>query len=397
MKKRLIVLLLALCFAFVGCKNQKTQEYSDTPISSLDAQNQFVVMNGFNIQETEKFFFGCGLLENYLHYYDKESHTSGILCADPSCIHDTESCWAYVEEGSNLSCYDGKLYFVARDAQSESNDYYLWRSDLTGTNRERVKRFDFLNVIVAYNPQRFVIHRGNLYILGSNAIVDAGDPKNRITLLSIPLDGSEEFTTILDRTVSDSFEVIPRFVENKVYYAEKSSFPNTIKLVSYDIAGKNTQTLWEGNDSDCVWGDFWVTEEEQCYLSGMSHGESVVWKLEGGELVKGFSREVGNTEEPWIPHLFGGLAVWSSYESEVRYISVKDLQGRTLYEGKLFPQTVPGVPGDPNKYQWGIVGGDGEKLIVNLHSFSEQGITSYMLSLDLRDNLKPTVLWSNEC
>ena len=94
---------------------------------------------------------------------------------------------------------------------------------------------------------------------------------------------------------------------------------------------------------------------------------------------------------------FGGLAVWSSYESEVRYISVKDLQGRTLYEGKLFPQTVPGVPGDPNKYQWGIVGGDGEKLIVNLHSFSEQGITSYMLSLDLRDNLKPTVLWSNEC
>ena len=44
----------------------------------------------------------------------------------------------------------------------------------------------------------------------------------------------------------------------------------------------------------------------------------------------------------------------------------------------------------------GIVGGDREKLILNLNNFLQSGMTNYMVMLDLTDNLKPTVLWSDE-
>ena len=72
------------------------------------------------------------------------------------------------------------------------------------------------------------------------------------------------------------------------------------------------------------------------------------------------------------------------------------LSGETVYEGALYPEAIPGIEEDPNTLGMGIVGGDRETLILNLNNFLQSGMTNYMVMLDLTDNLKPTVLWSDE-
>ena len=104
-----------------------------------------------------------------------------------------------------------------------------------------------------------------------------------------------------------------------------------------------------------------------------------------------------------MPDLLDGIAVHLTDREEVRWLDVVSYTGEHLYSGELFPNPVPGLKkdpgvasGDPAKdYTMVFIGGDREKLIVNLLDFL--GGESNIILLDLTDNLKPTVLWSNEC
>ena len=100
--------------------------------------------------------------EDWLYYYDAGSGQSGKLCGKPECMHDDNSCNAYIEMSGGIQIYDQHLYWVSGTV--------LYRCALDGTNREIVQTIPGI-----INPF-FVIHRGYIYCAYmDNVIVDAED------------------------------------------------------------------------------------------------------------------------------------------------------------------------------------------------------------------------------
>ena len=83
-------------------------------------------------------------------------------------------------------------------------------------------------------------------------------------------------------------------------------------------------------------------------------------------------------------------------ENKIRYVDIRNFSGETIYSGKLFPSAISGLDKDPNTYSFAVLGGDTEKLIVNLTEFANMKMVDYTILLDLKDNMKATILWSSE-
>ena len=83
--------------------------------------------------------------------------------------------------------------------------------------------------------------------------------------------------------------------------------------------------------------------------------------------------------------------VFKEQKGDTRWVHIFTSSGETVYEGELYPEAIPGIEEDPDTLSWAIMGGDREKLILYIESWTEE----YIVMLDLTDNLKPTVLWSD--
>lgn len=404
MRKRMVLWMLTLCLLLTGCSGaveQTEPEGQDTvaPVLGDDAQNEYMLVNALSFQETENIFCGSSLIGNYMHYYDKTSGISGVLCADPACTHDSADCGAYIQAGATLFCWGEELYFITEDNQSDSEDLYLWRSDLSGASREKVKRLGFEDVIVEYNPQQYVIHRERLYILGKKDVVDGIDTYERLTLVSTPLDSSEEFTVIFDETFDRNVHPTIRFVGDDVYLAMQifsTSGPFDVAIMKYDTKSGETETVYEETGMAESIGQIWVTEQGEIYLPGAGEDCAYVWKLENDKRVE-ITSWTGS--KPSLPNIMDGIVVYIYVNNGMRWAEIKNLSGETVYVGALFPQEISGVDGDPgqsDEYGLSVVGGDTQKIIVNLLSFTNDGLINYTLMLDLNDDLKATVLWSSQ-
>ena len=400
-KKAILGVLLSI-LALAGCKDQKTQEFSDSPMPGMDAQNQYLCTGIINFQETEDFFCGTNSGGMQLRYYDKKSGVSGVLCPDPACNHDTSDCSANIG-GNSLSVYDGKFYWVAPKGIRE---IALYRSDLSGTNREELRVLDPDKVITPYQPQWYMVHRGNLYFLGRANIVEETRNRQRITLQTTPLEGNEDFTILYQEIFDAGSDFSVRFVGNYVYLScvsfEAAGGPFDITIIRYNTETQTGEELYTEKGVSQYLGKIWVTEQGGIYLPGAGGGKAYVWKIQDGRRKEMLSWE--DTENN-IPDLLDGIVMTISLKDNIRCVKVMDDTGKTLYEGKLFPEAVPGLEGDPGvygdpqaqgpEYGLGLVGGDSQKLIINVSTYMEN-MVDYTLMLDLTDNLKPTVLWSNE-
>ena len=362
-----------------------------------DADNRYLFWPGISFQETEDYFFGTVLGGEYLHYYDMQTGISGLLCPDPACTHDSGACGAKLGIGASASYYDGKLYWVGRDPAGAGHDEYLWRSDITGANREKLKTISFQDTILVYQPQQYYIHRGNLYFLGKDSSVNGVGVGNRITLMTAPLEGDGGFTPLFDETFPEGAEATVRFVGNRVYLAVQS-FPaggpvDLLTIICYDRTDGTSQVLCEQTDITYSLGDMWVTEAGEIYLPVLVENVGEVLKLEDGALTEVISLEEENISAPTV---LDGIVEYGGREEGVRWVHILTLSGETVYEGMLFPEAIPGIEENPNMLNMAIVGGDRKKLILNLSSLPQDGrMTSYTVMLDLTDNLKPTVLWSD--
>ena len=397
----IVMLLLAICLWIYGC-GSAAEDPADSILThsqsmqGSDAQNQYMLSRITGFQETKDFFFGSNCMDNFIQWYDKTSGMSGTLCADPSCTHDSSDCAAYIQAGAALSFSDGMLYRIAQDMQG-SKDYYLWRSELSGMNQEKIKQIGFEDIILTYQPQQYVIHRGNLYIFGRNDMVDGIQSLRRVSLLSTPLNSTEEYTTIYDETFDCNVMSEIRFAGDYGYVAaitfpkDASSFHVTVRKI--DLHSGNTEIVFEEEKISESPGTFWVTEQGELYLPGIDDTHAYVWKLESNERVPIVSQE-GSC--PSMPYIMDEIAAFFVLRENVRFIQIRNLSGETLYDGKLFPEGIPGLQGDPNEYMFSVVGGDREKLILNLQNFAETGFVDYTIMLDVTDNLKPTILWSSQ-
>ena len=404
-----ILLALVVCLMLTACTpggpgkdtqggTEGTQGFfdGDAPMPGYDADNRYMLWEGISFQETEDYFFGTVLGGEYLHYYDMQTGISGLLCPDPACTHDSGACPARVGIGASVSYYDGKLYWVGKDPAGDGHDRYLWRSDITGTNREKLKTISFQDTILVYQPQQYYIHRGNLYFLGRAGFVDGTETGDRITLMTAPLEGNDAFTVLYDKTFYVGVDATARFVGNKVYFAVQSGTPdspNDMTITCYDRTDGTSQVLFEQTGVEGILGDMWVTEAGEIYVPAQVENVAKILKLEDGALTEVLSQEWESLSAPTI---LDGIVEFDGQKGDTRWVHVLTSSGETVYEGALFPEAIPGIEEDPNTFNWAIVGGDREKLILYLSSYTEAGIIDYIVMLDLTDNLKPTVLWSEE-
>ena len=404
-----ILLVLAVCLVLTACTpggpgkdtqggTEGTQGFfdGDAPMPGFDADNRYMLWEGISFQETENYFFGTVLGGEYIHYYDMQTGISGLLCPDPACTHDSRACGAKLGIGASVSYYDGKLYWVGKDPAGDGHDEYLWRSDITGTNREKLKTISFQDTILVYMPQQYYIHRGNLYFLGRAGFVDGTETGDRITLMTAPLEGNDAFTMLYDKTFYVGVDATVRFVGNKVYFAVQSGTPDSPKdmtITCYDRTDGTSQVLFEQTGMEEVPGDMWVTEAGEIYVPAQVENVAKVLKLEDGALIEVLSQEWESLSAPTI---LDGIVEFDGQKGDTRWVRILTFSGETVYEGALFPEAIPGIEEDPNTFGWAIVGGDREKLILYLSSWTESGSIDYIVMLDLTDNLKPTVLWSEE-
>ena len=410
MRKQMgILLALVVCLLLTACTpggpgnstqsgTEGTQGFfdGDAPMPGYDADNRYMLWEGISFQETENYFFGTVLGGEYIHYYDMQTGISGLLCPDPACTHDSRACGAKLGIGASVSYYDGKLYWVGKDPAGDGHDEYLWRSDITGTNREKLKTISFQDTILVYQPQQYYIHRGNLYFLGRAGFVDGTETGDRITLMTAPLEGNDAFTMLYEKMFYVGVDATVRFVGNKVYFAVQSGTPDSPKdmtITCYDRTDGTSQVLFEQTSMEEVPGDMWVTEAGEIYVPAQVENVARVLKLEDGALIEVLSQEWESLSAPTI---LDGIVEFDGQKGDTRWVRILTFSGETVYEGALFPEAIPGIEEDPNTFNWAIVGGDREKLILYLSSYTEAGIIDYIVMLDLTDNLKPTVLWSEE-
>ena len=407
MRKQIgILLALAVCLVLTACTpGKETQEETeatqgffdgDAPMPGYDADNRYMLWEGISFQETENYFFGTVLGGEYLHYYDMQTGISGLLCPDPACTHDSGACPARVGIGASVSYYNGKLYWVGKDPAGGGNDEYLWRSDITGATREKLKTISFQDTILVYQPQQYYIHRGNLYFLGKANTVDGVETGKRVTLMMAPLEGGGGFTPLFDETFLGGADATIRFVGNRLYFAVQSFLADgsvNLTITCYDRTDGTSQVLFEQTDITYIAGDMWVTEAGEIYMPVLVENVGKVLKLEDGAWTEVMSLEGENVAAPTI---LDGIVEFDGVTEGTRWVHIFTSSGETVYEGALFPEAIPGIEEDPNTLSLAIVGGDREKLILCLESWTGSGSIEYIVMLDLTDNLKPTVLWSEE-
>ena len=399
--KKIITVMIAFVLFLSGCTHGTTDPTNvDDPIiyaPEKNAQNKY--LGGFtNFQEADGFFLGTAEVNGYLLYYDKASGISGVLCAEPSCVHDGKECGGNIGGVLSLSYYDGKLYWVGPEGSAYMKDY-LWQSDLSGMNRKKIMEIPWDEIRMPYQPQRYVIHQGKLYIMGSASVVDGTQTGKRKSLLSIPLTGYEGFTTVYD-------EVLPNAVDNERYifvdgfiyiymysFDEESSTKN-LTVTKVDIAKNTSEVIYQENDITELLGDFWVTEDHELYLSGSTDEKAYLWKIENGS-----KKEITfwPVDEVNGPDVMDGIVMFMTRdENKIRYVDIRNLSGETIYKGKLFPSAISELEKDPNTYNFAVVGGDTEKIIINLIEFADKAMVNYTILIDLKDNMKATILWSSE-
>lgn len=194
--KKLFTFLL--CFILLSaCAKQENPSDTTIPVASTDstmvgaskltgkdAANAYLVNDNFQcLTESDSAIYKLVSSRDFILYYDKGSGNSGPLCSKPDCDHSGNECDAYVCGASSLQYYDGSLYFVALDPNTFPIETWLWKSDSSGKNREKIKQLDRESIIYYYQPQSFVIHRDNLYLFCIDSKVENGAAFYHATLL----------------------------------------------------------------------------------------------------------------------------------------------------------------------------------------------------------------------
>ncbi|MCD7756035.1 MAG: hypothetical protein LUJ09_06890 [Firmicutes bacterium] len=408
--RRIYALALALCLLLAGCTHADPSGtdaialYDLTALPGQDAPNSNnVVIFPLSFTGTEGYYYGTMALDNYVYYYDQASGVSDVLCADPSCTHDSNTCSAYISEMNSLNVYDGKLYWVGKDpADEDDHDYYLWCSDLTGANRQKGLKISNTDVVLEYSPQVYYIHRDRLYFIGHNNIVDGTETSLRDTLFSIPLDGGEDFTCIYEITTVNGAALTPRFVGNTIFLGvyitedtdqelaeESHGEDRELQVIQYDIPTGESRVVYQETDFPEYFGRPWVTADGEIYLTSSDNEQSThLWKLEDGSRT-----EIVSWQGAGSATAGDGAAIFTwTDDNGVRMADVVSLDGEPIYSGMLFPEGIPGLD-DLNMISYGLLSIDEDYVFLFL--FEPFSGTNYVARLDLHNNLEPTILWGN--
>ena len=198
-----------------------------------------------------------------------------------------------------------------------------------------------------------------------------------------------------------------RFYGNSVYLSantfafdatQNRSVTKSLKIIKYDFLKTTSIDIFVETDLADRYSDFWVTEQGTIYLPGLRGDQGYIWEIKDGEKTEALTFDAASS----TPVPVENFAYLIQMEGNTRCITVKDYSGEPLYEGPLYPQDVPGVPGNPGtnsddstaNYSYAVIGTDGSRLFLNHTRFEAGNMQSYVVMVDVADNMKATLLWS---
>ena len=406
--KRLLALILCF-FLLTACTKQEPPAGTTAPAASTsvptivapdltgltgeNADNNYLVYNNFEcMSESDSVIYKLVNSRTSIYYYDKASGISGPLCGKPDCNHTGQDCDSYIGSAMALQYYNGSLYFIAGDLNSPS-EMWLWKADVNGENREKLKQIDVPNIIMIYQPQCCFIHRDRLFLLCLTYHIENGVPMAHTAVLSSPLDGSEEFTILWEEKSESVLEYTYQFSDQYVYIALVTD-GEAVNIFRINFLDGTMESLFSEENNEYIYGGIHLTEQNELYLSGSDATAVYAWKIENGEKT---DTVVIESDSNFPPKILDGLVIDTRPNADnQRVATVKTLSGETIYDGLLFPNGIPEIESelDVNTCNYGEVGGTGS-LIAFYMGADAYGTkpAEYIVYLDTAQNMKPIYIF----
>lgn len=408
MMKKCIIVLLLFCVVFSSCKKQEkdylTEKVFDTEeyLPQYDATYSYNYISE-NFCETETACYGMMFNDpQYLHYYDKTMGTSGVLCGKVECMHNSWECNAYLPIGSwGLNIYDGHLYWIGGMAQERHLDTgcYVWRMDLDGNNREKVKTVSSCVFQQESGMNMFVqFHRGYLYASGLALNVVDGQAIPSVEITAEDIAGTtEEYVTVLNKEYEGCSVLFKtHLVGNNMYILISTHQNGTSGLELYQWNSKTREliTLYQDMDAEITCGDIWAVAGDGVYLSqsALEDGENThIYKydFETSELTCCF--EVAYAGRNFTTATFAnGLVEAVDRVDTQYYLLVMDMSGNVVCHKEII---VSGLDAR-QRYSRIFCGSNGEAFYYEYSYLSEKGVQGYMISVPLDQESEARILWS---
>ena len=268
--KKAMLLGIALLLLLTGCERAPGQGSLDSDRNTIHYELTFK-----DVCATEDtVYFRCNQL---VHYYDKESGVSGVLCGKAECEHSTapdSSCNAYVGNVKGMSLYGGRLYWM--------NDKSISSMAPDGTDH-RTERAISLELFASQRGMGAVFHRGYMYLWIKNCSVEDGAEIIRLDVAAIPLDSEEEATLIYSHklgtyaSVWDPVITIQAYgddlyiLENLAVRSEgrEDAYPTVydFSILRYSAKTGEVDTLYHDEEANFYrTEDLWAMEEGIVFL-----------------------------------------------------------------------------------------------------------------------------------
>lgn len=131
--------------------------------------------------------------DSFLWYYDYESGVDIPLCSDPSCSHNSRSCYSYFPTWT-FTCNNKFFLYSGEDDWSETEGFIyhttIIAADLGEQTRREVLRIDYETThAYAYGDKLFFICREGYYL--DSDYLGANPNRGRVYLMEISLDTME--------------------------------------------------------------------------------------------------------------------------------------------------------------------------------------------------------------
>lgn len=169
MKKALISIILILTITLIGCGcNDINNEYDENYNYITDCQlAKAALLQPFakcNVTKCETGYYA--LASKILYYIEGSTMRTTPLCNKPNCMHNNESCNAYVGVVDDIFYSDGYIYYMESagvDHEFEGSSFVKMSAD--GSQKEEV-------LYTEYSPDDWIVHKGRIYYCVKKYLVD---------------------------------------------------------------------------------------------------------------------------------------------------------------------------------------------------------------------------------
>ncbi len=178
------------------------------------------------------------------------------------------------------------------------------------------------------------------------------------------------------------------YIRDMTYGAEGTA----IIVRQYDIPTGQTRVVYQESGMQLGPWKFLVTEEGGLYLSGWPQDGSAAkagfWKLENDQ-----HTEVKTWDMDGDVFFTENMAVFVYMQDGKQVVEAVSLDGERICEGTL-PDEIPGVTGNPSEYSYGIFGGSGDYIIMELKRRTSEHNGYHTILIDVANNMEVTLLWT---